>query len=126
MAERPRQPWAALCLALFLATLGTARLHAAPEAVPAESTEPRLEIYTSAGCSACKALKIYLGARDIPYIEHNINATLETRRAFFAMGGRGTPLVVIGETRIHGFFPTRIEAALAAARDTTAADASPP
>lgn len=124
MTERVRLRGTGLCAALLLGLLAAA-LHAAPEPSPPDTDAPQLEIYTSAGCGACKALKIYLGARDIPYTEHNINATLETRRAFFAMGGRGTPLVVIGETRIHGFYPTRIEAALAAARDAAAPASSP-
>lgn len=126
MAEQRRlRRWRGICLGALL-TLGAApALQAAPEPAPPEPGTPLVEIYTSAGCGYCKALKVYLGARDIPYVEHNINATLETRQAFFAMGGRGTPLVVIGERRIHGFNPARIEAALSAVRDT-AEPAAPP
>jgi glutaredoxin len=108
-------------IAVLLAILGIvagATLHAA-EAPP----QPRIDIYTSASCGYCRTLKRYLAARDLAYVEHNINATLETREAFYAMGGRGTPLVVIGEHRIHGFNPLRIEAALDAARESAAAGA---
>ena len=108
--QRPRSALRA-CLLLLACS---ASLEAASGPPSVDPAAPRVQIYTSAGCGYCKALKVYLSARDIPYVEHNINATLETRQAFFAMGGRGTPLVVIGETRIHGFSPARIEAALAA------------
>lgn len=115
MAEQRRQrSWPGVFLGALLALGAAPRLQAAAEPSPEEPATPRVEIYTSAGCGYCKALKVYLGARDISYVEHNINATLETRQAFFARGGRGTPLVVIGDTRIHGFSPARIEAALAA------------
>jgi len=74
---------------------------------------PRVEIYTSKGCVYCGALRLYLGARDIAYVEHNINASRETQAAFNRMGGVGVPLVVIdGRTMVHGFDPVRLEAAL--------------
>lgn len=124
MAEQRRQrSRAGVFLGVLLALGAAPRLQAAAESAPEEPPTPQVEIYTSAGCGYCKALKVYLGARDIAYVEHNINATLETRRAFFAMGGRGTPLVVIGDTRIHGFNPARIEAALSAAKPPTTPEA---
>lgn len=92
----------------------------ASEPVP----QPLIEIYTSTGCGYCKTLKRYLAVRGLEYVEHNINATLETREAFHAMGGRGTPMVVIGATTIHGFNPLAIESALDAARESPAAPAS--
>lgn len=73
---------------------------------------PRVEIYTTPSCAYCKMLRKYLRARGIDYVEHNINATSETRAAFYASGAHGVPVVVIGERRIQGFNPLRIEAAL--------------
>jgi glutaredoxin len=107
--------------AILLAVLGiaTGGLLRAAEATP----QPRIDIYTSASCGYCRTLKRYLAARDLAYVEHNINATQETRAAFYAMGGRGTPLVLIGGQMIHGFNPLRIEAALDEARESPAAGA---
>ena len=84
---------------------------------PGAEEVPRVEFYSSAGCGYCRALRTYLQARGISYREHNINEALATREAFYAMGGQGTPLVVIGSRRIHGFDPFAIEAALAAELD---------
>jgi glutaredoxin len=90
---------------------------AGPESPPAEAdTTPRVEIYTTASCPYCKALRAYLKARGIAYTDHNINRTLETREAFYASGAYGVPLTVIDGQRIQGFDPVRIEAALKAAR----------
>jgi hypothetical protein len=43
-----------------------------------------------------------------------VNATEETRAAFYASGAPGVPVVMIGERVIHGFNPVAIEAALKA------------
>jgi glutaredoxin len=88
--------------------------------------QPQVEIYTSASCSYCKALRKYLAARGVPFVEHNINATLETRAAFLASGAHGVPLTLIDGQRIHGFDPLRLEAALKAARAARARQPRPP
>lgn len=74
------------------------------------------EIYTTPSCPYCKALRKYLHARGIEYIEHNIAASQQTREAFYATGAHGVPVTVIGGQRIHGFNPLRIESALRKAR----------
>ena len=43
-----------------------------------------------------------------------MNATEETRAAFYASGAQGVPVVMIGERVIEGFNPVAIEAALKA------------
>ena len=48
----------------------------------------------------------------VAYLEHNVNATQETRAAFYASGAQGVPVVMIGERVIEGFDPVAIEAAL--------------
>lgn len=111
----------ALARLLVLAAIGLAPGGMTAEPSPATGA-PRVEIYTSASCVYCKALRVYLKARDIGYTEHNINATLESRDAFYAMGGVGTPLVVIDGQLIHGFDPMRIEAALDAEPAPSAKD----
>ena len=75
------------------------------------------EFYRSAGCGYCRALRTYLQARGISYREQNSKEARATREAFYARGGQGTPRVVIGSRRIHGFDPFAIEAARAAELD---------
>jgi glutaredoxin 3 len=119
MPERmPGSRRSVLAGALLIVLLGVAML---PALVPAADDAPvagapRVEIYTTPSCPFCKALRAYLKARDIDYVEHNVNATLETRAAFYATGAQGVPVVVIGERTIHGFNPAAIESALKAAR----------
>lgn len=107
----------AALFAMLLQGFAVAEPSAADAPSPADDVAPRVEFYSSAGCAYCRMLRAYLRARGISYLEHNINATLETREAFYAMGGQGTPLVLIGSCRIHGFNPVALEAALAAKSD---------
>lgn len=81
-----------------------------------QAAAPLVEIYTTPSCPYCKALRKYLHARGIEYIEHNISASQQTREAFYATGAHGVPVTVIGGQRIHGFNPLRIESALRKAR----------
>ena len=107
---------AALLLALTGAVMLPALVPAAddvPVAAAAAAT-PRVEIFTTPSCPYCKALRAYLDARGIAYIEHNVNATQETRAAFYASGAQGVPVVMIGERVIEGFNPVAIESALKA------------
>ena len=103
--------------ALLVALLGAALLPAlvpAANDTPTAAVAPRVEIFTTPSCPFCKALRVYLEARGIAYIEHNVNATEETRAAFYASGAQGVPVVMIGERVIEGFNPVAIEAALKA------------
>ena len=119
MPERGRAPGravliGALLLALSAAVVLPAVVPAADEAPAAVAAAPRVEIFTPPSCPFCKALRVYLEARGIDYVEHNVNATEETRAAFYASGAPGVPVVMIGERVIHGFNPVAIEAALKA------------
>ncbi len=107
----------AVLFAMLLHGIAVAEPGAADASSPAEEVAPRVEFYSSAGCAYCRMLRAYLRVRGISYLEHDINATLETREAFYAMGGQGTPLVLIASCRIHGFNPVALEAALAATSD---------
>lgn len=117
MPERGPAPRRAVLFgALLLALSGAVVLPApaADEAPAAVAAAPRVEIFTTPSCPFCKALRVYLEARGIAYIEHNVNATEETRAAFYASGAQGVPVVMIGERVIEGFNPVAIEAALKA------------
>lgn len=104
---------AALLLALTGAVMLPALVPAADDP-PVAVAAPRVEIFTTPSCPFCKALRAYLDARGIAYIEHNVNATQETRAAFYASGAQGVPVVMIGERVIEGFNPVAIESALKA------------
>jgi glutaredoxin len=106
-------------LLVLLMPVSPADASTAPTEAPAtveQGAQPLVEIYTTPSCTYCKMLRKYLQARGIEYTEHNVNATVETREAFYASGAHGVPVVVIGTRRIQGFNPLRIESALREAR----------
>ncbi|MDF2959571.1 MAG: NrdH-redoxin [Paenibacillus sp.] len=77
------------------------------------STATQVIVYSSNTCTYCKQLKQYLNDQSIPFEERNI----DTNDAFIdelqAMGMSSLPVTVIGETKILGLNPTRIQKALA-------------
>lgn len=80
---------------------------------------PKIVIYSISGCSHCRAVKEYLDARKIPYINRDVE---QDEDALDMLVNRydttGVPLVVIGDDDaiIRGFDPTAMEEALRGAR----------
>jgi glutaredoxin len=104
-----------------------ARLRALNPPVPAEYAEPastpatetaaataganakRVVMYTTARCPACVAAKSYLSRRGVPYEERDVERSSEAMKEFRNLGGRGVPLIVVGNERMTGFNPQRFE-----------------
>ncbi len=55
----------------------------------------------------------YLSRRSIPFVEKNIGRDPEARRELLAMGLTSLPVLVIGEQKLSGFDPVRLDAPLA-------------
>ena len=61
-------------------------------------------------------VKVYLSRKGIPFTEHNVSQETEARDTLIGMGYRSTPVTVIGEEKVVGYNPAKLEAALAASR----------
>lgn len=72
-------------------------------------------VYSSHTCTYCKQLKTYLNAQNIPFEERNIDDNPAYGDELFAMGMRSLPVTLIGDQKILGLNPTRIQQALAEA-----------
>ncbi len=68
----------------------------------------RITLYTSANCSHCRQLKQWLKARGQAFAEFDVQKSRRAAKAFAQLGGRGVPLVVVGDEVIHGFDQTRL------------------
>lgn len=75
------------------------------------TTEVRLFVLPD--CGYCDRARSYLQARQVRFNELDIAADAQAKADFDRLGGAGTPLIVIGDQVIHGFDPSRIDAALA-------------
>ncbi|MDD0841535.1 glutaredoxin family protein [Pseudomonas sp. Gutcm_11s] len=69
-------------------------------------------LYATAWCGYCAKTRSFLAEQGIPYTEFDIEKSSEGRRAYDALGGRGFPLMTIGDTVLRGYNPEGIKAAL--------------
>ncbi len=60
-------------------------------------------------------VKVYLSRKGIPFTEHNVSTDRDGLQALVSMGFRTTPVAVIGEEKIVGYSPAKLDAALKAA-----------
>ncbi|MEM7304712.1 MAG: glutaredoxin family protein [Pseudomonadota bacterium] len=78
-----------------------------------ESGATEIVIYTTEWCPYCKALRNILEKYQIPYDEYDTEKSLHGMLGFLLLGGRGVPLVVVGENIIYGYDGIEITDALA-------------
>ena len=57
-------------------------------------------------------VKVYLSRKGVPFTEHNISTDRESLKRLVDMGYRTTPVTTIGDQRIVGYSPPKLEAAL--------------
>jgi glutaredoxin len=74
---------------------------------------PRVVMFSAPGCGYCVKARDYLNQKGVVFEELDVNASEDARRRFESLGGRGVPLILIGERQISGFDPLAIQAALA-------------
>lgn len=94
-----------LVLALFALDRYAAFVH-----VPA-SDSTRVVIYTTTWCPYCKQLHADPTSR-VPYVEHDVQQTLQGQLGMWALRGRGMPVSVIGAHVVYGYRVDHVTPAL--------------
>lgn len=69
-------------------------------------------LYSTDWCGYCRKTKEFLDAHGVAYTELDIEKDAQSRQDFERLGGRGVPLVVIGETVIRGYDEASMKSAL--------------
>jgi glutaredoxin len=69
-------------------------------------------LYTQAGCADSRKVRTWLTEHGVAFRERNVTGDVEAARALAATGMFATPLLVAGETKILGFRPAALAAAL--------------
>ena len=80
---------------------------------------PSIEIFSTPTCPDCRALKAWLEAQRIPFVERDLRDPAVAEEAKRRTGVRVAPITIIGEEVFYGPFAQqkpRIEAALGLAR----------
>lgn len=73
-----------------------------PEAALAAG-QPEVVLYATDWCGYCKATRAFFAANDIRYVEYDIEKSSEAYQQHKKLGGRGVPLIVVGEEVIGGY-----------------------
>jgi len=80
-----------------------------------ENEKVRVIIYTTPTCPDCRALKLWLDGKRIPYEERDLREPAVADEAKSRTGVRVAPITVVGDAFFFGTFQTqrpKIEAAL--------------
>ncbi len=87
--------------------------------VSARDIDPNCDIimFTTESCPYCKKAKTYLASKGIQWCERDIEWSDEDAQLFKQLGGKGTPLTIIGDVVIGGFVEKRFDKALKAMED---------
>ena len=60
-------------------------------------------------------VKVYLSRKGFEYTEHNVSTDGDSLKDLISMGYRSTPVTVIGEEKVVGYSPAKLDEALEAA-----------
>ncbi len=75
----------------------------------------KVTLYTTPECGYCRQAKAYLGRRSIPYVERDVRTSDSALREFRSLGGRGVPVILVGQQRMDGYSEPSLAALLAQA-----------
>jgi len=76
---------------------------------PDPIADNRVVMYGTSWCTYCKAAKAYFRKKRIRFVEYDIEASATARRRYDKLGGRGVPLIVVGDRQMTGFTPESFE-----------------
>ena len=83
-----------------------------------DTSKPRstaITMFSTSWCPHCKRAKAYFAQKGVGYREVDIEASDQGRREFEEYGGKGVPLIIVGERRMRGFDPGTMDQMLASA-----------
>lgn len=80
--------------------------------------DPRVRMYSAEWCGVCKRAKKYMRAKRIAFTEYDIDKSQRARRKFDKLKGKGVPIFIVGNKRMNGFSPDRLQAIIKKAKET--------
>jgi glutaredoxin-like YruB-family protein len=66
-------------------------------------------LYSTEWCGVCNRAKAHLRQRGVVFTEYDIEKNSLARAEFKRLGGRGVPLISVGEKRMKGFNAERLD-----------------
>lgn len=95
-------------LVLLILSWGDIRDYFLPREGLSTSQGADVILYTTTWCGYCTKTKTLLDGMGVAYVEVDVERSSEGRRQFEALGGRGVPLLKIGENVVRGYNPEAV------------------
>lgn len=77
--------------------------------------KPAVKMYATDWCPYCKQAREYFARNGIPYVELDIEKSETAKAEHKSIGGRGIPVILVGNERMNGFSEQRMAQMLKAA-----------
>jgi len=68
-----------------------------------------IEMYATSWCGYCVAAENYMKSKNYSYVKYDIEKDSAAKQRHKELGGRGVPLIIIGNNRMSGFSPENLE-----------------
>jgi len=78
-------------------------------AAGANAVDRSVTVYSTAWCGVCQKAKSYLKARGVPFTEVDIEKNSHGKAEFKRLGGKGVPLITVGNQRMSGFNSAKLD-----------------
>lgn len=73
------------------------------KAVSGESRKNSVVMYGTSWCGYCKKARNYFRSKNIAFTDLDVETNAIAKAKFNALGGRGVPVILVGDMRINGF-----------------------
>ena len=83
-----------------------------PIANNTRQTRADVIIYSAAWCGPCKSAKAWMASQNISFTDYDVETSEQGKKDFAALGGRGVPMILVGEQRMTGFSAGGLKAML--------------
>ncbi len=76
------------------------------------STSQNVVMYSASWCGVCKHARQYMTMHGIAFTEYDVEKNDFARAEFRRLGGRGVPIILVGDQRMNGFSEANLESML--------------
>jgi glutaredoxin len=66
-------------------------------------------MYSTTWCGVCQKAKAYFNQNRISYTEYDVENSTKGKQDFQRMGGKGVPIILVGNKRMNGFSQASFE-----------------
>ena len=74
-----------------------------------DASNTTITMLSASWCKVCKRAKAYLNARGIPYTDLDVEKDARGKERYKELGGKGVPIILVGNQRMNGFDEGRMQ-----------------